>query len=107
MKKKKEVLLEELKAKLIDVEREIALIKSNYDNITGRGDYMKREPYNMPDMFGVDIIPSDLDMAAYGPVIIDANYVDEKLQRLENESESLKQQIKSIEKEFGAAQRGE
>ena len=105
MKKRKEVKLEELRDRLVDVEREIVLIETNYDNITGKVNYMGREPYNIPDMFSVDITPNDLDYASFGGAMTDTDYVDEKLHKLKKEREELQKQIKVAEKELESSQR--
>ena len=106
MKKRNEISLEELRERLIDVEREIVLIERNYNNITGRVNYMEQRPYNMIGMFTVDVVDSDLDYPAFGPLMTDTDYVDEKLEHLKLEREDLRNQIKLLEKEIEQSQRG-
>lgn len=106
MKKKKEVLLDELSVKLVDVEREIVLIERNYDNITGKVNFMEQRPYVMPDMYGMDTASRDFEYTSFASAMTDTDYVDEKLEYLKLEREDLRSQIKTLEKEIEQAQRG-
>lgn len=105
MKRKKDLSLEELNNRLIEVKSQIAIIENNYQNLSSRANYSSVSFHYEPDMMGLNVDPNYILRDANEFASNQEGYLNSKLESLIIERDALIKQIEAKEIELESKQR--
>ncbi len=107
MKKRQELTVEELKIRLLEVEKQIVAIETNKHNITGQTSYLNGMAYELEQIYGYAADSPSRHSHSFSLMMSDADMIELQLDDLNKERDDLVQKIEFLEKKNAPGQMGE
>ena len=106
MKKRKGLTVEELKTRLLEVEKQIVAIETNKHNITGQTSYLNGMAYELEQVYGYAADSPSRHSHSFSLMMTDADVIELQLDDLNREKDDLIKKIQELEKVNGSGQMG-